>query len=211
MNVKHTGAINDICNFETFFQSFTLLFQIMTAAGWDGVLSGLMNEKDCELPDLDLGIPGDCGSPAIAIAFIVCYVVITYVIVINMSVAVILENYSQATEDVEEGLTGEDYDMFYEIWQQFDPKGTQYIEFTKLSEFLSVLEDPLQIPKPNKNEISSMDIPICDGDLVYCVDVLDALTKNFFARKGNPIEESSAKSEVVPVTNEPGYEPVSST
>ena len=36
-----------------------------------------------------------------------------------------------------------------------------------------------------------MDIPICKGDLCYCVDVLDALTKDFFARKGNPVEETA--------------------
>ena len=184
---------------------------MMTSAGWDSVLSGLMNEKNCELPNSDLGITGDCGSQAKGIAFISGYLVVSFLIVINMYIAVILENYSQATEDVEEGLTGEDYDMFYEIWQQYDPKGTQYIQFSKLSDFLNVLEDPLQIPKPNKYKIVSMDMPICKGDLVYCVDVLDALTKDFFARKGSPIEESADLGEVAPATDRPGYEPVSST
>lgn len=96
-----------------------------------------------------------------------------------MYIAVILENYSQATEDVQEGLTDDDYDMYYEIWQQFDPEGTQYIRYDQLSEFLDVLEPPLQIHKPNKYKIISMDIPICRGDLMYCVDILDALTKDF--------------------------------
>merc|ERR1719327_1302452 len=99
MNVKHTGALNDVSNFETFFQSFTLLFQLMTAAGWDGILSGLMNEKDCEPPNSDLGTPGDCGYPVTGIVFIVCYVVVTYIIIINLITAVILENYYQAIED----------------------------------------------------------------------------------------------------------------
>lgn len=211
MNVKHTGALDDVYSFETFFQSFILLFQMMTSAGWDGVLSGLMNEKDCIKPNPDLGVPGDCGSQATGIAFILGYLVISFLIVINMYIAVILENYSQATEDVEEGLTDDDYDMYYEIWQQFDPKGTQFLEFSQLSEFLDVLEPPLQIHKPNKYKIVSMDIPICKGDLVFCVDVLDALTKDFFARKGNPVEESADLGEVGPAIDRPGYEPVSST
>ncbi|KAF2359711.1 Sodium ion transport-associated [Trinorchestia longiramus] len=211
MNVKHTGGLDSVYNFETFFQSFILLFQMMTSAGWDSVLSGLMNEKDCETPKPDIGVPGDCGSKAIGIAFILCYLIISFLIVINMYIAVILENYSQATEDVEEGLTGDDYDMYYEIWQQFDPKGTQFIEFTQLGEFLDVLEPPLQIHKPNKYKVVSMDIPICKGDMVFCVDVLDALTKDFFARKGNPVEESVDMGDVGPVTDRPGYEPVSST
>ena len=81
--------------------------------------------------------------------------------------------------------------MYYEIWQQFDPNGTQYIKYNQLSDFLDVLESPLQIHKPNKYKIISMDIPICKGDLCFCVDVLDALTKDFFARKGNPVEETA--------------------
>ena len=87
--------------------------------------------------------------------------------------------------------------MFYEIWQQFDPNGTQYIKYGQLSDFLDVLESPLQIHKPNKYKIISMDIPICRGDLCYCVDVLDALTKDFFARKGNPVEETAELGEVI--------------
>jgi hypothetical protein len=81
--------------------------------------------------------------------------------------------------------------MYYEIWQQFDPNGTQYIKYGQLSDFLDVLESPLQIHKPNKYKIISMDIPICKGDFCFCVDVLDALTKDFFARKGNPVEETA--------------------
>jgi hypothetical protein len=99
-------------------------------------------------------------------------------------IAVILENYSQATEEVQEGLTDDDYDMYYEIWAQFDPDGTQYIRYDQLSDFLDLLEPPLQIHKPNKFKVISMDIPICKGDMMYCVDILDALTRDFFARKG---------------------------
>ncbi|KAK3879503.1 hypothetical protein Pcinc_015916, partial [Petrolisthes cinctipes] len=211
MNVKLTGGLDCVYNFRTFFKSFILLFQMMTSAGWDSVLSGIVRETDCSMPNPEVGDPGDCGSQAIGIAYLLGYLVISFLIVINMYIAVILENYSQATEDVEEGLTDDDYDMYYEIWQQFDPKGTQFIQFSQLSDFLDVLEAPLQIHKPNKYKIVSMDIPICKGDLVFCVDVLDALTKDFFARKGNPVEDSADIGEVGPATDRPGYEQVSST
>lgn len=74
--------------------------------------------------------------------------------------------------------------MYYEIWAQFDPDGTQYIRYDQLSDFLDVLEPPLQIHKPNRFKVISMDISICKGDMMYCVDILDALTRDFFARKG---------------------------
>lgn len=112
---------------------------------------------------------------------------------------------------MQEGLTDDDYDMYYEIWQQFDPEGTQYIRYDQLPDFLDVLEPPLQIHKPNKYKIVSMDIPICRGDLIYCVDILDALTRDFFARKGNPIEEPLEIDEAAVAIERPGYDPVSST
>jgi hypothetical protein len=62
----------------------------------------------------------------------------------------------QANEDVQEGITDEDYDLFYEIWQEFDPKGTQYITYDHLNEFLDVLEQPLRIPMPNKFRIIAL-------------------------------------------------------
>eukprot|EP00094_Tigriopus_californicus_P006087 TCALIF_05863-PA protein Name:"Similar to para Sodium channel protein para (Drosophila melanogaster)" AED:0.15 eAED:0.18 QI:29/0.48/0.42/0.88/0.68/0.76/26/1108/2230 len=211
MNVKQRGTLDSVYNFETFGQSMILLFQMSTSAGWDGVLNGLMNEEDCQKDNPETGVAGNCGNSGMAIGFLLCYLVISFLIIINMYIAVILENYSQATEDVQEGLTGDDYDMYYEIWQQFDPDGTQYLKYNALSDFLDVLEPPLQIHKPNKYKIISMDIPICKGDLCYCVDVLDALTKDFFARKGNPVEETAELGEVTAHTDRPGYEPISST
>ena len=117
-----------------------------------------------------------------------------------MYIAVILENYCQAKEDVLSGITDEDYDLFYEIWSEFDPKGTQYIDLKALSEFVDVLEPPFQVPKPNKFRLVHMDIPIVrwtdpktgqvHENKVFSTDILDALTKDFFARKEDQEDES---------------------
>jgi Ion transport protein. len=69
--------------------------QMSTSAGWDGVLDGIMNEDECLKPNNELGHPGNCGSATIGIAFLLSYLVISFLIVINMYIAVILENYSQ--------------------------------------------------------------------------------------------------------------------
>ena len=62
-----------------------------------------------------------------------------------------------------------------------------------LAEFLDVLEPPLQIAKPNKYKIIQLDIPIVkytdprSGEVleeaVFCADILDIITQDFFARK----------------------------
>ena len=177
-----------------------------TSAGWAEALTAITADSDCDKGNSELGNAGDCGNYAAGITFMISYLVLSFLIIVNMYIAVILENYSQATEDVQEGITDEDYDLFYEIWQEFDPDGTQYMPYKNLPEFLDVLEPPLQIPKPNKFKIIHMDIPIvrwtdpASGQIkdncVFCTDILDALTQDFFARKGNPIDEPARADEI---------------
>lgn len=208
MHVKRTAGIDDMFNFETFANSIIILFQICTSAGWDGILAGLMNDTppDCSLNSTETSPSGDCGSSAMGIAYLCSYLVITYLVVVNMYIAVILENFSQATEDVQQGLTQDDFDMYYELWEKYDEKATQYIPLTQLSEFVDSLEEPLRIPNPNFYKLVQMNIPICEGDTVNCVDILDALTKNFLGTKEEAMELGDLKG--------PGrinYHPISST
>jgi len=97
MHVKHTNGIDELFNFETFFQSMIILFQTSTSAGWDGVLAGLLiSPPDCNDTFISESNPnGDCGAGGLAIAFLVTYLVISFLVIINMYIAVILENFSQ--------------------------------------------------------------------------------------------------------------------
>lgn len=71
------------------------VFQMSTSAGWDGVLNGIIDEEDCTKDNHETGEPGNCGNTAMGIAFLLSYLVISFLIIINMYIAVILENYSQ--------------------------------------------------------------------------------------------------------------------
>ena len=64
-------------------------------------------------------------------------------------------------------------------WERFDEDASGYIRLDQLSDFLDNLEPPLGIPVPNYFSIIHLDIPICDGDQVHCVDILDSLAKNY--------------------------------
>jgi len=102
MHVRHTHGLDDIFNFETFGQSMILLFQTSTSAGWDGVLAGLMNDQppDCNATSSEYRPTGDCGSTRLAIMYLVTYLVISFLVVINMYIAVILENFSQVRSNL---------------------------------------------------------------------------------------------------------------
>lgn len=61
-------------------------------------------------PDLLNGNPngrGNCGNSTVAIPFFVTYLIFTFLIVVNMYIAIILENFGVATEESTDPL-GED-------------------------------------------------------------------------------------------------------
>ncbi|XP_061173525.1 sodium channel protein para-like [Saccostrea echinata] len=106
---NHTGGIDDVFNFETFFQSVITLFQMCTSAGWDGVLAGITNEEDCE-KDLGPDHVNNCGNYKVGVIYLVSYLVVTFLVLINMYIAVILENFSQAKESLEHESNKQDDD-----------------------------------------------------------------------------------------------------
>ena len=57
-------------------------------------------------------ILGDCGNFASGIGYMVLYLVLSFLIIVNMYIAVILENYSQATEDVQEGMMKDNWPLY---------------------------------------------------------------------------------------------------
>ena len=208
MSVKHNAGIDDMFNFETFYQSMIILFQMSTSAGWDSVLLGLfISPPDCDPEPTEAKPNGECGSYMMGVLYIVTYLVVTFLVIINMYIAVILENFSQATEDMQQGLTQDDFDMYYEIWEKFDEKATEYIFLDQLSEFISTLEEPLGIALPNHFKIVEMDITICEDDRLHCVDILDALTKNFLGTGSDAGDVGAIKD----ATLRNNYNPIGST
>ena len=130
--VKLRFGFDDVHNFQTFFKTFTLLFQvssshefkyfspkfwtffegipghlyisshilyfqISTSAGWSDAFEAISWEDttDCELPDEDTGFEGTCGAYGLGAAYMLLYLTLSFLIIVNMYIAVILENYSQ--------------------------------------------------------------------------------------------------------------------
>jgi Ion transport protein len=76
------------------------VLQTCTSAGWDGVLAALMNDEPpgCDNQTTKERPGGTCGNTPLAIVYLVTYLVITFLVVVNMYIAVILENFSQVSK-----------------------------------------------------------------------------------------------------------------
>ncbi|XP_034848160.1 sodium channel protein type 10 subunit alpha isoform X3 [Mirounga leonina] len=215
-HVSWEAGIDDMFNFQTFANSMLCLFQITTSAGWDGLLSPILNTGppycDPNLPNSN-GSRGNCGNPAVGILFFTTYIIISFLIVVNMYIAVILENFNVATQESSEPLSEDDFDMFYETWEKFDPEATQFITFSALSDFADTLSGPLRIPKPNRNTLIQMDLPLVPGDKIHCLDILFAFTKNVLGESGELDSLKANIEEKFMATNvsKTSYEPIATT
>ncbi|XP_030766868.1 sodium channel protein 60E [Sitophilus oryzae] len=177
-HVRQQGALDDMVNFETFGRSMHLLFRLITSAGWNDVLESLMVEyPDCD-PHYKNQTNGNCGYPLLAIIYFTSFIIINYMIVINMYIAIILENFNQAHQEEEIGIVEDDLEMFYIRWSKYDPHATQFIRFCQLSDFIASLDPPLGIPKPNTVALVSFNLPIAKGNKIHCLDILHSLVKH---------------------------------
>ncbi|XP_058888271.1 sodium channel protein type 2 subunit alpha-like isoform X1 [Acipenser ruthenus] len=215
--VKKESGIDDMFNFETFGNSMICLFQITTSAGWDGLLAPILNrgQPDCdnEIDHPGSSIKGNCGNPSVGILFFVSYVIISFLIVINMYIAIILENFSVATEESAEPLSEDDFEMFYEVWEKFDPDATQFMEYAKLSNFADALDPPLRVAKPNKIQLIAMDLPMVSGERIHCLDILFAFTKRVLG-EGGEMDALRGQMEERFMASNPSkvsYEPITTT
>ncbi|XP_025026429.1 sodium channel protein type 10 subunit alpha-like [Python bivittatus] len=205
-------GIDDIFNFQTFGNSMLCLFQITTSAGWNELLGPMLTHQDNYLCALNINSTpqkSPCVNSGVAIAYFVSYIIISFLIVVNMYIAVILENLNVATEESTEPLNDDDFEIFYEIWAKFDPKATQFISYSALSNFADALTEPLRVPKPNSQELLSMDLPIVNGNKIHCLDILFAFTKRVLGESGEMDSLESQIEEKYP--EKIAYEPIVTT
>ncbi|XP_071072433.1 sodium channel protein type 7 subunit alpha [Dasypus novemcinctus] len=215
--VKYEAGINDVSNFETFGSSMLCLFQVTIFAGWDGMLDAIFNSKwsDCDPDKINPGtqVRGDCGNPYVGISYFVSYICISWLIIVNMYIVVIMEFFSIASKNKAKTLSEDDFRKFFQVWKRFDPDRTQYIDSSKLSDFAASLDPPLLMVKPNKVQLIAMDLPMAVGDRIHCLDILLAFTKRVL---GNDVRMEKVISEIESgfVSANPfkiTYEPITTT
>uniref|UniRef100_A0A452UC21 Sodium channel protein type 7 subunit alpha n=1 Tax=Ursus maritimus TaxID=29073 RepID=A0A452UC21_URSMA len=215
--VKKEAGINDVSNFETFGSSMLCLFQVTIFAGWDGMLNAIFNSQwsECDPDKINPGtqVRGDCGNPFVGIIYFVSYILISWLIIVNMYIVVVMEFLNIASKKKAKTLSEDDFRKFFQVWKRFDPDRTQYIDSSQLSDFAAALDPPLFMAKPNKGQLVAMDLPMAAGDRIHCLDILLALTKRVMG-KDVRMEKIISEMESGFVLANPfkiAYEPITTT
>ncbi|XP_067286899.1 calcium channel, voltage-dependent, L type, alpha 1D subunit, a isoform X7 [Pseudorasbora parva] len=169
--VDHT-QINRNNNFQTFPQAVLLLFRCATGEAWQEIMLACMPGKLCD-PESDYN-PGEemtCGSGFAIIYFITFYMLCAFLI-INLFVAVIMDNFDYLTRDW--SILGPHHlDEFKRIWSEYDPEAKGRIKHLDVVTLLRRIQPPLGFGKlcPHRvacKRLVAMNMPLnSDGTVMF--------------------------------------------
>ncbi|XP_062258130.1 calcium channel, voltage-dependent, L type, alpha 1D subunit, a [Platichthys flesus] len=164
--------INRNNNFQTFPQAVLLLFRCATGEAWQEIMLACIAGKLCD-PESDYG-PGEemtCGSGFAIIYFITFYMLCAFLI-INLFVAVIMDNFDYLTRDW--SILGPHHlDEFKRIWSEYDPEAKGRIKHLDVVTLLRRIQPPLGFGKlcPHRvacKRLVAMNMPLnSDGTVMF--------------------------------------------
>uniref|UniRef100_A0AAQ4QU51 Voltage-dependent L-type calcium channel subunit alpha n=1 Tax=Gasterosteus aculeatus aculeatus TaxID=481459 RepID=A0AAQ4QU51_GASAC len=168
-------------NFQTFPQAVLVLFRCATGEAWHEVMLACMYGKRCD-PKSDF-LPGEestCGSNFAIIYFMSFYMLCAFLI-INLFVAVIMDNFDYLTRDW--SILGPQHlDEFKKIWAEYDPEATGRIKHLDVVTLLRRIPPPLGFGKfcPHRiacKRLVSMNMPLNNDGTVTFNATLFALVR----------------------------------
>merc|ERR1711865_948198 len=145
-NVKHGELLTDDANFETFFLSFNTMWRLSSGESYNGIMH-----------DINIKVPycnprqggavnpteGNCGDELWAFSIMqLSFTMLNYILV-NLFIAIILDNFSEQCSMSESKVTAEILEDFDDVWMEFDKKGLGKISEIRLPDMLLKIEYPL--------------------------------------------------------------------
>ncbi|RXG67648.1 Sodium leak channel non-selective protein [Armadillidium vulgare] len=200
-NVKYGENIGRQANFETAISGITLLFRIVTGEDWHKIMHDCMVTPPFCTPGLNYW-ETDCGNfTGSLIFFCSFYVIITY-IVLNLLVAIIMENFSLFYSNEEDALLSyADIRNFQNTWNIVDVNQRGVIPVRKVKFILRLLKGRLEVD-PEKDRLLFKHMcyeleRLHNGDDVTFHDVLNMLSyRSVDIRKSLQLEELMAREEL---------------
>ena len=142
--VAHGDFLDDNANFCSFPIAFLTMFRCATGESWNGIMHDAMttsSEVFSDRPqprcvDATASSPGDCGSPVAAVLFFMSFQLLATFVILNMMVAIILEEYSKAVSTDHQKISPEDSEAYADAWAHFDPFATGRMHVSHLHAFI---------------------------------------------------------------------------
>ncbi|KAF6034245.1 CAC [Bugula neritina] len=177
IEISNDSALNRHNNFRTFFQALILLFRCATGEAWQEIMLACIKGSPCAA---EAEVQDGCGS-SIAYLYFVSFIFLCSFLMLNLFVAVIMDNFDYLTRD--SSILGPHHlDEFIRAWAEYDPAATGQIHYTDMYEMLRSIEPPVGFGKncPYRlayRKLIRMNMPVAENNTVNFKTTLFALIK----------------------------------
>ncbi|XP_067640101.1 voltage-dependent calcium channel type A subunit alpha-1 isoform X21 [Eurosta solidaginis] len=191
-NIKYDPdtQLNRHNNFQSFSGGIMLLFRCATGEAWPNIMLACLKGRPCD----EEAEKGDetCGS-TLAYAYFVSFIFFCSFLMLNLFVAVIMDNFDYLTRD-SSILGAHHLDEFVRIWAEYDPNATGRIHYTEMYDMLKNMDPPLGFGNkcPNRlayKKLIRMNMPLDDEMRVQFTTTLFALIRENLSIKMRTAEE----------------------
>ncbi|XP_029112498.1 sodium leak channel NALCN isoform X4 [Scleropages formosus] len=200
--VKYGENINRHANFSTAGKAIMVLFRIVTGEDWNKIMHDCMVQPPFCTPDKRRYWETDCGNYVGALIYFCSFYVIIAYIMLNLLVAIIVENFSlfYSTEE-DQLLSYNDLRHFQIIWNMVDDKREGVIPTSRVKFLLRLLRGRLEVDLDKdkllfKHMCYEMERLHNGGDVTFH-DVLSMLSyRSVDIRKSLQLEELLAREQL---------------
>lgn len=193
-------AIHRNNNFQTFPQAVLVLFRSATGEAWQDIMLDCSARPDkvmCDRNSEDYGKESTCGSNLAFPYFITFYVLCSFLI-INLFVAVIMDNFDYLTRDW--SILGPHHlDEFIRLWSEYDPDAKGRIKHLDVVTLLRKISPPLGFGKlcPHRmacKKLVSMNMPLnSDGTVLFNATLFAVVRTSLKIKTDGNIDEANAE------------------
>ncbi|GLI63280.1 hypothetical protein VaNZ11_006186 [Volvox africanus] len=163
--VQHGESLSRHVNFHNFWQALLVLMRVATGDNWTGIMFDCMVQ-----PPKCNRSSGGCGT-YIAVPYFLTFVLLIYVILLNLFTAVIIETFEKTHEQEEWKLSPQALEDFVTLWSEYDD-GSGTILPRHLEELLLRLDPPLGLGPYADNKdvlrfVYDLDIPLVNARVPF--------------------------------------------
>ncbi|XP_072756807.1 ca[2+]-channel protein alpha[[1]] subunit D isoform X3 [Anoplolepis gracilipes] len=196
--------INRNNNFQSFPQAVLVLFRSATGEAWQEIMmacSSQPNKVKCDFNSDEYTKPEGCGSD-IAFPYFITFYVLCSFLIINLFVAVIMDNFDYLTRDW--SILGPHHlDEFIRLWSEYDPDAKGRIKHLDVVTLLRKISPPLGFGKlcPHRvacKRLVSMNMPLnSDGTVLFNATLFAVVRTSLRIKTEGNIDDANAELRAV--------------
>ncbi|XP_048270528.1 muscle calcium channel subunit alpha-1 isoform X9 [Bombus affinis] len=191
-------------NFQSFPQAVLVLFRSATGEAWQDIMldcSAQPGKVKCDPNSDEVNNHNGCGSD-IAFPYFISFYVLCSFLIINLFVAVIMDNFDYLTRDW--SILGPHHlDEFIRLWSEYDPDAKGRIKHLDVVTLLRKISPPLGFGKlcPHRvacKRLVSMNMPLnSDGTVLFNATLFAVVRTSLRIKTEGNIDDANAELRAV--------------